>query len=424
MKQPAHVVLSVLLACEFCSAVAHYGPNGCVRLGKSAASTCVLTTDCTSVDLSKFEFAFDCEDPRGGTWTRYSFGHGGFDAQEEYDTELVCRTCAEPTTERGQRASRQETPSTPAHVPPQPAPADVSDGDAPIVQAIASKSHAANRRHATQLQSRGYGWADPSANYGPNRCVSTYKSPEGHCILQTQCSQEEISDYELGFICVSKEGIPVRQIFGKGSFEPVETFDTLIVCDQCLGLEDVPLKLLLKGRIHYLATYVNNLEESVANLTEKVDALLPSSPSSAPSPSPAPGPVTSAAPVQLAAAKPSQYIVEHLRRSHLRGSRRHRIREDVRWMAQAPMVRHRRHRRNVKMSHADTGLFQGMVVNAPGADHIPNVGQHAASTLALPRVAEEHEAQDDGTDDDFDASDSEIGQRGVIESDDDSSDDA
>merc|ERR1719399_570973 len=71
---------------------------------------------------------------------------------------------------------------------------------------------------------------DEVVKYGPSKCVSTYKSPQGHCMMQTACSQANITDYEFGLICVDKAGAPTRHLFGRNSFDPDETFDTLIMC--------------------------------------------------------------------------------------------------------------------------------------------------------------------------------------------------
>merc|ERR1711904_58718 len=57
--------------------------------------SCVLSTNCDGLDLSAFEFAFDCKAP-DGVVQRHSFGFGGFDAQEEFDTSVKCSTCSEP----------------------------------------------------------------------------------------------------------------------------------------------------------------------------------------------------------------------------------------------------------------------------------------------------------------------------------------
>lgn len=81
----------------------------------------------------------------------------------------------------------------------------------------------------------------------------------------------------MGIVCVDKGGQPVRHLFGKRSFEPEETFDTLITCDQCLGLEDMPEKSSedseLIGEISSLAKDVKSLKDTTKNLTVNVNLL-------------------------------------------------------------------------------------------------------------------------------------------------------
>eukprot|EP00933_Yihiella_yeosuensis_P056084 TRINITY_DN5507_c0_g1_i1.p1 TRINITY_DN5507_c0_g1~~TRINITY_DN5507_c0_g1_i1.p1 ORF type:complete len:751 (-),score=269.19 TRINITY_DN5507_c0_g1_i1:146-2398(-) len=76
------------------------GPNGCVSVGRSGAGTCQLSTNCKGVDLSKFEFAFTCQNydrVHGTSVIRHSYGFGGFAEQEEFDTEVKCGRCGAPT---------------------------------------------------------------------------------------------------------------------------------------------------------------------------------------------------------------------------------------------------------------------------------------------------------------------------------------
>merc|ERR1711939_1142011 len=81
--------------------------------------------------------------------------------------------------------------------------------------------------------------------YGPKDCVSTYRNKRGECIVKTDCAdvdEKKFKEYELGLLCVDKEGVPTRHVFGKGSFDPEEKFDTLISCHKCMGLDEIPEK--------------------------------------------------------------------------------------------------------------------------------------------------------------------------------------
>merc|ERR1740117_2417602 len=116
-----------------------------------------------------------------------------------------------------------------------------------------------------------------AAKYGPGNCVETFKSTEGHCIMKTNCKQDDIKKYEFGLVCVDKIGVPVRHIFGKDSFDPKETFDTLIVCDECLGLDKVPPKIAENGQLMVISKelgdmrgMMKDLESDVGKLNKKV----------------------------------------------------------------------------------------------------------------------------------------------------------
>jgi len=65
----------------------------------------------------------------------------------------------------------------------------------------------------------------------------------------------------------------VRHLFGKESFDPEETFDTLISCDKCLGLEETPSDGALSGRVFALSNEVKNLKVALANLTDDIREL-------------------------------------------------------------------------------------------------------------------------------------------------------
>jgi len=69
--------------------------------------------------------------------------------------------------------------------------------------------------------------------YGPGHCVSTWKTQANHCIVRTDCARQDISRYPIALLCVDSAGGRVRHVFGKDSFAPEETFDTLIICEEC-----------------------------------------------------------------------------------------------------------------------------------------------------------------------------------------------
>jgi len=71
------------------------------------------------------------------------------------------------------------------------------------------------------------------SSWGPGKCVSTWKGANGTCIMKTSCAGQETSNYIFSLICLEDSGKVARHVFGKNSFDPVETFDTLIQCKEC-----------------------------------------------------------------------------------------------------------------------------------------------------------------------------------------------
>mmetsp|Transcript_53454 Transcript_53454/g.153368 ORF Transcript_53454/g.153368 Transcript_53454/m.153368 type:complete len:607 (-) Transcript_53454:45-1865(-) len=328
---------SALLACVgHHTAASLFGPDYCVSLSQSSSGSCVIATNCEGHDLSQFEFVFDCDVANNGGVVRHSFGKGGFDVNEEYDTEVVCDRCAVPpyllptpppapkpkpvatpvvtkpvvpaptaklaVTAAKTPAKRMAHPAASATIAPAPL-AKAAEAPAPKVlaksaaQAAAPKPAAAASRQKkilkASLLTRSSASSPapapekeeevkppprappppPPVKYGPRGCVSTFKSKEGHCIMQTKCTSLDIKGYSFGLVCVDKIGQPVRHLFGKDSFDPVETFDTLISCDQCLGLEDIPQDVAVNGQVVAMTQEIADMRKIMANLTEEVSIL-------------------------------------------------------------------------------------------------------------------------------------------------------
>jgi hypothetical protein len=297
-----------------------FGPGNCVQISRSSANSCVISTDCEGADLSKTEFAFNCVDQRGGV-VRHSFGVGGFEANEEFDTEISCKHCFPPSAVRQQhQQKRKQAPIAQPKV-------EVAPNNLPRAAIFRSKRRASQQQEVTAVadssaQARYWpGSETPQlplndvVRYGPNDCVSTYKSSEGHCIMKTDCKARAIKNYEFGLVCVDKTGSPVRHLFGKDSFDPQETFDTLLKCDQCLGLEDIPDAIALNGEVDGMAQDISKLKKMMTTMTKDVANLNQKVFPPAPAPAPAPGPAK--APKK---AKPAKFLV-HKRRHH--GHKKH-----------------------------------------------------------------------------------------------------
>jgi hypothetical protein len=90
-------------------------------------------------------------------------------------------------------------------------------------------------------------------------------------MMKTQCQGIDTSKYTFGLVCATNDGAVVRHLFGVDSFDPVETFNTLLTCDKCLGLDDEPGPLALSR--HAAVESKTELAEKVATLGQEVKDL-------------------------------------------------------------------------------------------------------------------------------------------------------
>lgn len=72
--------------------IRRFGPGNCILLSRTVAGSCMITTSCQGQDTSKTEFAFNCVSEQGASQI-HSFGFGGFEDNEEFDTEVRCARC-------------------------------------------------------------------------------------------------------------------------------------------------------------------------------------------------------------------------------------------------------------------------------------------------------------------------------------------
>lgn len=71
-----------------------FGPQSCVMLSRTEHRTCMIATRCADLDLDDVDFKFVCFNP--GTTVPHalhSFGRGGFDGEEDFDSGVVCDKC-------------------------------------------------------------------------------------------------------------------------------------------------------------------------------------------------------------------------------------------------------------------------------------------------------------------------------------------
>jgi hypothetical protein len=270
---------------------ASFGPQNCVSLTRSSGGSCVIATDCEGADLSHTEFAFDCAGDEGEV-VRHSYGFGGFDANEEFDTGVKCGECtstsAEVTGQPAKKKVKQVEPAKPQDVSKPP-----SKQDTPVAEE-SQEGVVAMKVQKRQIPEVPLAPMPGAVSYGPSNCVSVYKSSEGHCVMQTQCDGINIDSYDFGLVCVDDKGFPVKHLFGKGSFDSKETFDTLVKCEKCLGLDELPDQVHLAGEVATMEKDVASITAVMKNISANVkmlnEAVMPSAPAPAPvmsSPAPA-----------------------------------------------------------------------------------------------------------------------------------------
>lgn len=311
----------------------------------------MLSTDCDGQDISNVDFGFDCEDDspadKNGdqiidvTW--HSFGVGGFDAREEFDTGVQCARCLV---------------ASPPHLRDgQPKAKDLAAFHLRSSNAAAKPSHSRKRqtRHSRKVAARVPTAVPPVSGaislarqarsdevaYGPEDCVKLWKGTNGHCMMQTDCSKSNMTGYNYGLVCLDRNSVPTRHLFGENSFLPEETFDTLIACETCLGLEDLPDGVSLKGEVAALADDVKQIAIEVKNMSLDVKLLKTVVfPPAAPAPAPA-----SSAPPESPAAGAVQLVRGHNRhRSHSH----HHHQVESKTLQEAHSLNHKRSLRRAK----------------------------------------------------------------------------
>lgn len=251
-----------------------YGPGHCVSIDRSEAGTCVIRTNCDGKDLSYFEFAFDCVVPSQER-TRHSFGVGGFDSNEDFDTDIQCERCEVPGTPTGTGRATQVAgargvalrATPPAH------PAPVANA---TLAAAAAKVASVTSLHSRSGDSNITPAAPPAgqqARYGPDHCVSVWRGSSGSCVMATNCSASiDLTSYEFGFLCVNGSNALARHLFGRDSFNHNETFDTLVQCTHCLGLDELDDKYQAKG-IQALKAELAEMRTSLGAVTQTLAGL-------------------------------------------------------------------------------------------------------------------------------------------------------
>lgn len=244
------------------------------------------------------DFAFDCWSANGDIF-RHSYGRGGFDEHEEFDTKVQCAQCHPPATDAPKPMPKhvaakawQRTVSFAKSKASQHPLADIvakvaqAAPVARVAAALAGTEENFTRSHAPpisggmgDLASSKEATAGPATSrYGPKDCVSTWRNTDGHCVVRTACQAVDIASYEMGLVCIDAKGIKTRHVFGRGSFDVAETFDTLAECSECIGLDDQRAVAFRVQRKQWQqseeASEVATLSEEVKTLTKGMTSML------------------------------------------------------------------------------------------------------------------------------------------------------
>merc|ERR1719235_459867 len=270
-----------------------YGPDGCVHVSRSSQGTCVFKTSCLK-DISDVEFSFICAEASGE--------QGALTKSDHWDTAVQCKKCLEPTMhhvlmkkaqdeeeetdsekekeeekeseKEEEKESEKEEEKESEKEEDKAAEEEKAKEDEEAKKEAEAKAVDELKDTAVKMVAVPLSYA---AFYGPGGCVTTYKGPAGTCIMETSCEGESMANYTYGLMC-DKGGERVRHVFMGDAFDPVETFDTLIECDLCLGLDSAGSVGIgqevgeLKDEVKVLAEKVEKLEAASAPAEEPAEA--------------------------------------------------------------------------------------------------------------------------------------------------------
>jgi hypothetical protein len=235
-----------------------FGPGSCVGLRRSSDGTCVLQTKCKGLNISDTEFAFVCFNPgESMPHALHSFGRGGFMIEEVFETRVRCKTCISVSTafETGDSVMRNALAALPL-------------SRLPSLNGAVQGAGVYSTAELAQFKPK------EAAVFGPDFCMSTFLAPAGTCLIRTRCGGVDLSKFNIGVTCLDQSGGYTRYLFGKGSFQAEETFDTLVTCEKCLGVGPESSQFAMHGLMpRKLVEDVNALKVEVQTLNQKVRVL-------------------------------------------------------------------------------------------------------------------------------------------------------
>lgn len=298
MKLTCIVGFGLITALRHVANVSKFGPKNCVTISQSKNKTCVFNTNCKKEDIAQFEFAFTCTTADKEV-AKHSFGLGGFDEKETFDTEVACETCGPPPEAvAGKVVMKKRNATVTPHKPKEEKP----DGPKEKKPKVKNKKKPKKiTKHVTNLHSKAAQDSQEEAKQapvinevemkeddadwyklvlkeskvetGPDNCVSIFRKKDSStCVIHTDCEKEHMDSYEFGLDCVDKNNMQVRHLFGRDSFLPNEWFDTLITCNLCLANSYSDTDTVqMDARLDKLEKSVTKLKDTMTTLEDKVD---------------------------------------------------------------------------------------------------------------------------------------------------------
>jgi len=293
------VSFGLITAFRHAANVSKFGPKNCVEISQSKNKTCVFSTNCKKEDITEFEFAFTCTTSDNEV-AKHSFGLGGFDEKETFDTEVPCETCGPPPEAvPGKVVMKRRNANVTPHRPKEKKPDDKKKKPKKITKHVTNlhskaaqdpqeekKSEEKKEEEVkpppvedeVEMKEDDAEWyklvlKESQVETGPDNCVSIFRKKESStCVIHTDCEKEKMDSYEFGLDCVDKNNMQVRHLFGRDSFLPNEWFDTLITCNLCLAnsYSDTD-SVQMDARLDKLEKSVTKLKDTMTTLEDKVD---------------------------------------------------------------------------------------------------------------------------------------------------------
>jgi len=242
-----------------------------VELKHSKSGTCEFRTACKHyAKFANLEFNFICQSADGENVEHVFDNDGGIPRAGVYDSKQKCAKCLTVTPDHslvsrddGDDAATSsdadaDSSDTDADTASTVADTDAASTDAASLDTDAASSDADSDKASSDADTEAESSAadaettkaptttEPAtgppvtaAFYGPNGCIAAYRNSAGSCVMQTNsCPIDDMGDYDFGFTCVDDKGASERHLMGSGSFSKAETFDTLVKCSLCLGLDN------------------------------------------------------------------------------------------------------------------------------------------------------------------------------------------